>query len=91
MAAIERLTITIPAEMAASLKATVAGGQYASTSELVREALRDWWRARDTEQRELEALRDAIRIGDQSGPSIPAAEVYAELRQLIAARRAEPT
>ena len=91
MAAVERMTITMPAEMAATLKATVAEGQYASTSEVVREAVRDWTRARDVERRDLEALREAIRIGDESGPSRPAARVYAELRQLIAARRAETT
>lgn len=90
MSAIERMTITMPAEMAATLKATVAEGQYASTSEVVREAVRDWTRARDVERRELEALREAIRVGDESGPSMPAAQVYAELRQLIAARRADP-
>ena len=90
MPAVERITITMPAEMAATLKATVADGQYASTSEVVREALRDWERSRETERRDLEALRDAIRIGDESGPSISAAEVYAELRQLIVARRTKP-
>lgn len=89
MAAIERMTITMPAEMAAILKAAVAEGEYASTSEVVREALRAWSRARDAERRELEALREAIRIGDESGPSIPAHSVYAELRQLILARRAD--
>jgi antitoxin ParD1/3/4 len=36
----------------------------------------------------LEALREAVRIGDESGPDIPADEVFAELRQMIAARRA---
>lgn len=41
-AAIERMTITMPAEMAATLRQTVAGGDYASTSEVVREALREW-------------------------------------------------
>lgn len=88
MSAIERLTITVPAEMAATLRATVEGGEYATTSEIIREALRDWTRARDTERRELAALREAIRVGDESGPGIPAAEVYAELRQMIADRRA---
>ncbi len=87
VAAIERMTITMPAEMAAALKATVAEGQYASTSEVVREALRDWAKARDAERQAIEALRAAVRVGDDSGPSIPAAEVYAELRALIAARR----
>ncbi len=90
MGAIERMTITMPAEMAATLKATVAEGQYASTSEVVREAVREWTRVRDAERRDLQTLREAIRIGDESGPSTPADRVYAELRQLIAARRADP-
>lgn len=87
MGAIERMTITVPAEMAARLKDSVAEGHYASTSEVVREALRDWTRARDIERQELDALREAIRAGDDSGPSIPATAVYAELRALIAERR----
>ena len=88
MSAIERMTITMPAEMAASLKATVAEGHYASTSEVVREAIRDWARARDAERREIEGLRELVRRGDDSGASIPSAEVYAELRQMITDRRA---
>ena len=89
MSAIERMTITIPAEMAATLRQTVAGGEYASTSEVVREALREWTRHRDAERRDLETLRAAIRAGDESGPAIPAEEVFAELRQMIAERRAQ--
>jgi antitoxin ParD1/3/4 len=88
MAAIERISITLPAEMAASLRHTVEGGQYASTSEIVREALREWSRRRDDELRDLEALRQAVKIGDESGPSVPADEVFAELRRMIATRRA---
>ena len=90
MAAIERLSITLPAEMAAALRQTVEGGQYASTSKIVREALREWTRRRDDELRDLEALREAVRIGDASGPGIPADDVFAELRQMIAKRRAAP-
>ena len=90
MSAIERITITMPAEMAAALRQTVAGGEYASTSEVVREALREWARHRDAERRDLEMLREAIRAGDESGPGIPAGEVFAELRQMIADRRARP-
>ena len=87
MSEIERMTITVPAKMAAALKAVVAEGEYASTSEVVREALRDWIKARDVERRELIALREMIRAGDESGPSVPADEVYAELRELVATRR----
>lgn len=89
MGAIERMTVTMPAEMAAALKKTVAEGEYATTSEVVREALREWTRARGAERRGLETLRDIIRIGDESGPSVPADEVYAELRRLIEERRVE--
>src|ERR1700756_2851144 len=38
---IERLTVTLPSDMAAVIKGAVADGDYASTSEVVREALRD--------------------------------------------------
>ncbi len=80
MPAVERLTVTMPAEMAETLRRTVAGGEYASTSEVVREALREWTRARDAERRDLDALRAAIRAGLDSGPGIPADQVFAELR-----------
>ena len=87
MSNIERMTVTMPAEMAATLRQTVAGGEYASTSEVVREALREWVRSRDQDQRDLQMLRQAIREGDESGDGIPAAEVFTELRKIIADRR----
>jgi antitoxin ParD1/3/4 len=90
MATIERMSITLPAEMAAALRQTVEDGQYASTSEIIREALREWTRRRDDELRDLKALREAVRIGDEGGPSIPADEVFAELRRMIAKRRTMP-
>lgn len=80
MANIERMTITMPPEMAATLRNAVDGGEYASTSEIIREAIRDWTRARDNELRDLEALREAIRTGIGSGPAIPVEQVFAELR-----------
>ena len=42
MAGIERLTITLPSGMAEAVKGAVNDGDYASTSEVVRDALRDW-------------------------------------------------
>ncbi|GLK65240.1 type II toxin-antitoxin system ParD family antitoxin [Paracoccus kondratievae] len=86
MGTVERMTVTMPAEMAETLRQAVAGGEYASTSEVVREALRDWTRSRDTERRELEALRAAIKAGLDSGPGIPADEVFAELCARYAAK-----
>lgn len=80
MASVERMTVTMPAEMAETLRRTVAGGEYASTSEVVREALREWTRSRDAERRDLDALRAAIKTGLDSGPGLPADQVFAELR-----------
>ena len=86
MSSVERVSITLPSEMVAILRRTVDGGQYASTSEIVREALREWSRRRDEELRDLEALRQAIRLGDESGPGIAADEVFAKVRARVANR-----
>ena len=63
MADIERMTITLPADMAAVVKRAVEGGDYASNSEVVREALRDWKTKRALQLQELEALKAEIDKG----------------------------
>jgi len=63
MADIERLTITLPTDMAAVVKAAVADGDYASTSEVVREAIRDWKLKRALQLHELAALKSEIDKG----------------------------
>ena len=63
MAEVERLTITLPAEMAATVKGAVETGDYASTSEVVREALRDWKTKRAIQLQELAALKADIAKG----------------------------
>ena len=81
MAAFENLTIRVPSELASAIRQTVAGGDYASPSEVVREALLDWTRSRENGGGGVEALRIAIREGLESGPGIPAEEVFAEWRE----------
>lgn len=63
MAELERLTITMPGEMVAVVKAAVAEGDYASTSEVVREALRDWKIKRVIQHEEIAALKADIDKG----------------------------
>jgi antitoxin ParD1/3/4 len=63
VAEIERLTITLPAEMAAIVKDAVQGGDYASNSEVVREALRDWKMKRTLRLKELTLLQAEIDRG----------------------------
>lgn len=63
MAEIERLTITLPSDMAAIVRGAVEGGDYASSSEVVREALRDWKLKRALQLQELTALKADIDQG----------------------------
>ena len=63
MATIERLTVTMPAKMAATLKRAVDSGEYASASEVIREALRDWSFKRQLRLEELAALKQDIDKG----------------------------
>ena len=63
MSEIERLTITLPAEMAATVWEAVDEGNYASSSEVIREALRDWKTKRALQLQELAALKADIDRG----------------------------
>ena len=76
--AIEQSTVEVSAE----LRRQVDGGGYATPSAIVHEALEDWILRHDDGE-DLEALREAIRIGEESGPSIPADEVFAGLYRII--------
>lgn len=60
---LERLTVTMPAEMAAAVKQAVDDGEYASTSEVVREALREWKKRRQLMLDELALLKADIDRG----------------------------
>lgn len=54
----ERLTVTMPAEMLAGVKAAVSEGYYASTSEVIREALHDSNIKRAVQLKEVIALKE---------------------------------
>jgi antitoxin ParD1/3/4 len=60
---IERLTITLPADMAGIVRGAVEEGGYASTSEVVREALREWKMKRELQLRRFDALKAEIDRG----------------------------
>lgn len=63
MAELELLTITMPGELAAAVRAAVAEGDYASTSEVMREALRDRKIKRAIQHEEITALKAGIDKG----------------------------
>lgn len=67
MADIERITIALPEPMAASVRAAVEAGEYASTSEVLRDALRLWEARRELRARDVEELRLRWKAGKASG------------------------
>ena len=67
MANIERLTVALPARMAKAVRKAVGAGEYVSTSEVVRDALRLWQGRRELQARDLTALRRAWDEGKASG------------------------
>jgi antitoxin ParD1/3/4 len=82
---IERVTVTMPHEMTADIKAAIATGEYASTSEVVRDALRQWQRSRREIAWSHQMLCAEIQKGLDSGPSIEAGPAFDALeRELLA-------
>ncbi|MCF7984119.1 MAG: type II toxin-antitoxin system ParD family antitoxin [Thiohalocapsa sp.] len=63
MSTLERMTVTLTAEIAEAVRGAVEAGEYASGSEIVREALRDWKHKRALRDQELAQLRANVREG----------------------------
>jgi antitoxin ParD1/3/4 len=80
MANIEQINISLPSGTVSSIKAAVESGDYATTNEVIREALHDWERKRQLDELEVTELRKLIEEGIDSGPSLEAGEVIAELK-----------
>jgi antitoxin ParD1/3/4 len=85
MAHVEKISIALTPELAAAVRAAVANGDYVSSSEVVREALRDWQFRRALHQKELEELQHLWHEGMASGPGTLAdmAAIKAEARRRL--------
>ena len=57
MATAEKISIALPAEMVHIVRGAVATGEYASSSEVIRDALRDWTYKRNLRQQGITELR----------------------------------
>ncbi|MFZ0743781.1 MAG: type II toxin-antitoxin system ParD family antitoxin [Terracidiphilus sp.] len=57
MPTVEKLSIALPLEMAAVVRRAVEAGEYASNSEVIRDALRDWTHKRNLREQSLTDLR----------------------------------
>ena len=71
MADIQKVSIALTGGQLAALKAAVEAGEYATTSEVVREAVRDWQLKRELRQEDIKRLRRLWDEGKASGPAEP--------------------
>lgn len=89
MGKVEKISVALTDEMLATVRSAVASGDYASTSEVLREALRAWKARRSTEADAVAELRRLIAEADASGvePWEGAEAIRAEGRRRLAALR----
>ncbi len=76
----EKLSISLPAEMVAVIKQQVEAGNYASTSEVLRAAMRTWMREESEHAERIAAIRAGVAesLADPR-PMLTAAEVSERL------------
>ncbi len=80
----EKISITLPPDMLRTLREAVTAGEYGSTSEALRDAVRLWQRQRTEDAERLAALRARVQrsLADPR-PSLSEAEVAARINALL--------
>jgi antitoxin ParD1/3/4 len=93
MSKVQKISIAVTPEMNAMIQEAVQSGQFASSSEVVRDALRFWKRREEARQEALAHTRALIQEGIDSGPGRELdfdelkAEMHAEFERRQDARR----
>lgn len=80
MANAEKISIALPSEMVHIIRIAVATGEYASSSEVIRDALRDWIYKNSLRQKKMSELRQLWKeaISDKT-PSSSMDDVFNRL------------
>jgi len=83
MANVEKISVALTPEMAMTMRQAVESGEYASASEVMREAMREW-HARRTEREQ--ALAQLGRLWDEgiaSGEAADGEAAFARIKQSL--------
>jgi antitoxin ParD1/3/4 len=89
MATIEKISVALPTDMLELVRKAVDAGDYATTSEVIREALREWRARREGRDLAVSELRQLWQEGLRSGGwrEFDADEVRREGRRRLQATR----
>jgi antitoxin ParD1/3/4 len=81
----EKISITMSPDMLRVIRESVEAGEYASTSEVLRDAVRIWQRQRIEDAERLTAIRTRVRRSlDDPRRSIPIDEAFDRIEKLHA-------
>jgi antitoxin ParD1/3/4 len=79
---VEKISIALPPEMVAVVRQAVDAGEYSSSSEVVRDALRDWTQKRRLRQQGIDELRQVWRQAmEDKTPGLAVDEVLDRLER----------
>ncbi len=86
MSNVEKLSITLSKDMVEAIRDAVDSGDYATTSEVIRDALRGWrYRRITVDPSDSDTIRRLVEEGIASGPSVDADIVFDRLERKYAA------
>ncbi|HKU97561.1 MAG TPA: type II toxin-antitoxin system ParD family antitoxin [Vineibacter sp.] len=84
----EKISITLPPDMVRLIREKVESGAYASTSEVIREAMRIWQRQEEEHAERIAVIRARLRRSMKDPrPDLSSEEVRAWIDDLEAAAR----
>lgn len=83
MSNVEKISVAVTPEMASMMRQVVESGEYASASEVMREALRDWRERRRRRERMVEEIGRLWDEGMASGPAYDGEEAFARVRRRL--------
>src|SRR6218665_2044760 len=86
MANVEKVSVALTPEMATMMREVVEAGEYASASEVMREALRDWKHKRAQRSKAIAELGRLWDDGMSSGPSVDGEDAFTRIGRKLDAR-----
>lgn len=90
MQSAEKISITVTPEMLRLIRESVDAGEYASTSEVIRDAMRLWQRRREEHAEAIKSIKARIRRSlDDPRPDVSSEEVRARMEEYMARAEAE--
>ena len=79
---VEKISIALPPEMVSMVREAVEAGEYSSSSEVVREALRDWRHKRSLREKGLDELRRVWQQAlEDDSPGVSPHDVFERLER----------